>query len=398
MNRRHFLSFAAALPGMGEELEESKPIPEPHFPSRLYCFVWRNWELANTERLARVLGTAEGNVLALGRSMGLPRKPRLTDDQLRRLYITVIRQNWHLLPEEQLMELLGWDRNKFEYTLKEDDFLDVKLGRNKPRCERLRYEAPSPAERRRAGEIRRTLERVFGKQLHEAGQPPFHFVEELSSLAIEPLEGGGTAQASEVDLRDGWEIRPFPGVARERLARYLEQRFGARSAAGAARGIRLRLSAGPIQWEARKDAVTLQAPDEAGLMQAVYLLEDEFERREAPILQLGRREFPDPWPARFLYSYVALYGDPLVDTSADPFPPGYLDKLASRGINGVWLQGVLNTLAPSPIFPEFGEGWEIRLKNLSALCDRAARFGMKVYLYQNEPRAMPAALDRKSVV
>jgi hypothetical protein len=391
MNRRHFLSLAAALPGIGEELEESKPIPEPHFPSRLYCFVWRNWELANIERLARVLRTTTRNVLALGRSMGLPRKPRLTDDQLRRLYITVIRQNWHLLPEEQLMELLGWDRSKFEYTLKEDDFLDVKLGRNKPRCERLLYQPPSAAERQRAGEIRQILDRVFGTSLHEAGQPPFHFVGELSSLAIEPLHGGGAMQASEVDLRDGWGIHPFPGSARAHLARYLEERFGVKGAPEPARGIRLRLSAGPMQWDVQRDAVTLQAADEAGLMQVVYLLEDALERREAPILPLGRREFPAPWSPRFLYSYVALYGDPLVDTSADPFPPGYLDKLARSGINGVWLQGVLNTLAPSPVFPEFGKGWETRLKNLAGLCDRAAQFGMKVYLYQNEPRAMPAS-------
>ena len=30
-----------------------EPIPEPHFPDRLHLFVWRNWELANTDRMAR---------------------------------------------------------------------------------------------------------------------------------------------------------------------------------------------------------------------------------------------------------------------------------------------------------------------------------------------------------
>ena len=77
--------------------------------------------------------------------MGLTTKPHLTEDQLRRIYITVIRQNWHVLPDDQLMELLGWDPQHYEYTLKEDDFLWIKLGLLRPRCGRLRYEEPSAA-------------------------------------------------------------------------------------------------------------------------------------------------------------------------------------------------------------------------------------------------------------
>jgi len=99
-----------------------EPVPEPHFPDRLHLFVWRNWELANTDRMAQVLGTTPEKVLEVGASMGLPTKPHLNEDQLRRIYITVIRQNWHVLPDDQLMELLGWDRQHYEYTLKEDDF------------------------------------------------------------------------------------------------------------------------------------------------------------------------------------------------------------------------------------------------------------------------------------
>ena len=75
------------------------PIPEPHFPNRLFLFVWRNWELANTDRLAKVLNTSERSVLKLGAMLGLPEKQRLTHDQLRRIYTTVIRQNWHVLPQ-----------------------------------------------------------------------------------------------------------------------------------------------------------------------------------------------------------------------------------------------------------------------------------------------------------
>ena len=130
------------------------PLAEPHFPDRLHQFVWRNWELANVDRMADVVGCRPEDILSIGSSLGLPRKPDLTDDHLRRIYITVIRQNWHLLPNDQLIRLLGWTDERLRFTLKEDDFLNVKLG-PKPDCPRLMYAPPDAEARRRAAEIRR---------------------------------------------------------------------------------------------------------------------------------------------------------------------------------------------------------------------------------------------------
>lgn len=103
---------------------------------------------------------------------------------------------------------------------------------------------------------------------------------------------------------------------------------------------------------------------------------------------------PPPKPAgglRFIYSYFALFGDPLMNPELDPFPDGLLQRLVALGVNGVWMHTVLYTLAPSATFPEFGAGWETRLANLRKLVERAGRYGIAVYLYMNEPRAMPAA-------
>jgi hypothetical protein len=187
MNRRFFLKatpavFAASnwvLPhSSAQALPPVEAIAEDHFPSRLHQFVWRNWELANLDRMAKVLQARPGQLLAVGASMGLPPKRTLTDDQLRRIYITVIRQNWHLLPENQIIDLLGWDEAKYRFTLKEDDFLDIKLGRVKPACEPLRYSRPSPDQERRAREIRALLTKWFGRRLNEPGEPLFAFVRE----------------------------------------------------------------------------------------------------------------------------------------------------------------------------------------------------------------------------
>ncbi|MGQ9649970.1 MAG: hypothetical protein ACUVXJ_07655 [Phycisphaerae bacterium] len=267
-----------------------KPIEAPHFPGRLHTFVWRNWESADLSEMARVLGTTEDNIRAIGESMGLPEHAPITETQKRRGYIGLIRRNWHLPNYDQLLLLLGWNEEKLAYTLKEDDFLWHKLGALKPDCPPLRYEPPSEATQRRCAEIKELVRTRFGEAFAQPGQPRFAFVDDLSG--------------------------PVPGH-------------------------------GPL-----------------------------------PVT--------DDAPIRFLYSYFALFGDPLLDARFDPYPDGLLQRLAGLGVNGVWLHVVLRDLAPSKDFPEFGEGHETRLANLRQLVQRARKHGVKVYLYMNEPRWMPS--------
>src|SRR4030095_7254514 len=217
INRRTFLNQASAstlaIPWLWEnnlraQISQTNPapVPEPHFPDRLHLFVWRNWELANAARMAEVLGTSEEKVREIGVSLGLPAKPQLTPDQLRRIYITVIRQNWHVLPEDQLIRLLGWDRAHYEFTLKEAEFLDHKLGFKKPQCEPLRYETPSPRARQRAAEIKRTIQKTFGSSFQEPGEAAFRFVEDLSSTSFDRIRVPETrASREEIDL-SGWTM------------------------------------------------------------------------------------------------------------------------------------------------------------------------------------------------
>ncbi|HLV02247.1 MAG TPA: alpha-amylase family protein, partial [Acidobacteriota bacterium] len=87
--------------------------------------------------------------------------------------------------------------------------------------------------------------------------------------------------------------------------------------------------------------------------------------------------------------YFALFGDPLMEDDIDPFPDEYLKRLSRLGVTGVWLQGILRNLATSEVFPEFGEGADKRLESLRDLVTRAGEQGLKIYLYLNEPRAMP---------
>ena len=113
-----------------------------HFPDRVHAFVWRNWNLVPVERMAATIQAEASQILDTGRSMGLSDPPTISTDQWLRSYITIIRANWHLLPFEQLLTLLDWEAEKLAYTLREDDFLWIKLGSDKPACEPLRYTEP----------------------------------------------------------------------------------------------------------------------------------------------------------------------------------------------------------------------------------------------------------------
>ncbi len=266
-----------------------KPVSLPHFPSRLHAFVWRNWPLVTPERMAQVVGAKPADIKRLGRAMGLGDPPHITRDQQARSYLTVIKRNWHLLPYEQLLQLLGWTPEQMAFTLREDDFLWVKLGNLKPQCEPLFYQPPDEKALRREQEIAQIVREEFSADASRAEEPLFSFVTELSR-------------------------RPH------------------------------QLS-------------TLNPQPAANL--------------------------------RFCYSYFALYGDPLLEKHADPYPDGLLARLAQAGVNGVWLQAVLHKLAPFPWEPERSERHQERLKNLRALVARARKHGIKILLYLNEPRALP---------
>lgn len=108
-----------------------------------------------------------------------------------------------------------------------------------------------------------------------------------------------------------------------------------------------------------------------------------------PACPVPKPEGDSPFEVRFIFSYFASYGDPLIDPEISSYPEGLLQRLAANGVNGVWLHTVLRTLAKDPAFPEFGAGCEKRIENLKTLVARAKKYGISVYLYLNEPRAVP---------
>ena len=107
------------------------------------------------------------DVTALAESMGLPPAATIPPEMKTRGYITLIRRNWHLLPYDQLLELLEMTPERLAFTLREDDFLWIKLGRLKPKCEPLRYHAAG-----RGGAAPRGRDSPRGRGGFRRGDPP----------------------------------------------------------------------------------------------------------------------------------------------------------------------------------------------------------------------------------
>ena len=288
--RQAFALSVLELPG---ESCTNAPVSHAPFPDRLSAFVWRNWFCVDKSRLAEVVGAAEEDLTSLAVEMGLPPNPSVEPEWGKRGYFTVIRRNWHLLDYGQMLALLGWTRERMHYHLLNDDYMFSKLGRIKPKCGMLTWNAAEAEKHRTA---RRRIAAILKEEGADdfSGEPRFGFLGRLSS-------------------DDGARARTPPG---------------------------------------------------------------------------------DGWP-RISTGYFADCLDPLWDDEIGSFPDGLLARYADAGVNGIWLHVVLRTLAKDPFFVEFGEGAGRRQRNLRRLVERAAKHGIKVYLYLNEPRPMPPSFFEK---
>ena len=174
------ISLSLAAQTILPEGSAPSPIVAQYFPDRVHAFVWRNWNLVEPARLANLLDTSEQNVVSMAASMGLPDAAPVPPEVKTRGYITILRRNWHILPYSQLLDLLEMNPDQLDFCLREDDFLFHKLGALKPHCEPLRYVTPNEEAKRRAAEIKQTMQKDLGEDLLRPGEPRFQFLQRFS--------------------------------------------------------------------------------------------------------------------------------------------------------------------------------------------------------------------------
>src|SRR5690625_2156691 len=72
--------------------------------------------------------------------------------------------------------------SELDLALKEDDFLYVKLGNLKPKCDVVKFSPPSEQEKKRAAEIKSIMEFHFGGK-SDFGVPRLSFIDSLNTPA-----------------------------------------------------------------------------------------------------------------------------------------------------------------------------------------------------------------------
>ncbi len=261
-------------------VKNDKTLVLEHFPSRFHAAVFRLWETVSAEQIAKALNVSVDVVKKTADDMGLPGQ-KYTERWVKRGYITTIRNAWHILPYDQLLNLLGWTEAKLAAVLKDDDFFGVKLGEFKPYCETVKPEILNETQQAQLSLIKETVQKYFSDMLN--GAPPFDFFEDKGDL----------------------------------------------------------------------------------------------------------QDFAQSDDLRMIYSYCGLYAGMLDNDISMSYPEDLLKMYKSAGINAIWLPVLLYQVVPFTFDESYSTGWEQRQERLRELVQTASKYGIKVYLYLNEPRCMP---------
>ncbi len=254
------------------------------FPEQWQTVIFLNYGYTSVDKIAAILCCDEEIVRKEAERMGL-QNVVYNGIWETKGYITLIRNNWYLLPYSQLLTLLGMTEAKLDYILQNDDFLSVKLGGFKPECEEVRYSPLSEKQKEETQFIADTVCRYHKK----TAVSPFDFFRDKTSL-------------------------------KEKIAS-------------------------------------------------------------------GNR--------RIVHGYLSPCGDVFSVNSETYLPDALLAEYARQGVNGIWLHGVLSALSPYPFDETLCMGYEQRRAEMKRLISRCERYGIKLYLYFNEPRALPESKSGK---
>lgn len=117
----------------------------------------------------------------------------------------------------------------------------------------------------------------------------------------------------------------------------------------------------------------------------------DFEYNVPKITHSGKEKFK----TRIIYAFSGLYQHAFDVDSREFLPDEQLEAYRDLGVNGIWTQGVISQLSEFPFEPSVSSGYEKRLERMRELTERLDKYGIKLYLYINEPRYMPLKFFEK---
>lgn len=254
-------------------------LPENNFPTAWQTVIFRNYGIVKNERICSVLGISEERLICEATRLGL-KSVNYNVKWEKSGYITIIRNNWQLLNYEQLLILLDFSEQKLDFILQNEDFLAVKLGSYKPRCEEIKYYPLNEKEIEKTNEIAKLIEEIILKEDRKV----FDFFDVFKEEKIDAIKTEGI---------------------------------------------------------------------------------------------------------RLIHGYLTPCGDVFLEDDEKYMPDSLLLSYAKVGINAVWVHGLLSALSPYPFDENLSKDYKIRRYKLINLINRCKKYGIKVYLYLNEPRGIP---------
>lgn len=380
-------------------ISKKKTIEFNYFPTKIHALIFRLWKMIPSERIARVLKTTHENVLAAAESMGLTDEGDNFENWIKKGYITIIKAMWHLLPYEQILEILEWDEQRLAYVLKEDDFLGYKLGNEKPFCEKVLYREFTGEEQKQAEKIGAIMKKTVLQYENTAEK-----TQEFDFFNL-PYKSLSVNKKNEVWLTDDWSVELLCDDENAKMyaddfCEFAFEKFGVKFSEKSDKKIIVNINRVMKNEEDHEividsNSITITGASSFGVMRAFYLLMNMAQSSNTLSFEKKRYDKKTVFKTRIIYSFCGLYSDVLDVDNSVSFPEKLLKEYAKRGINGVWIQAVLYKLVPFKYDESLSDGWERRIKNLNNLIKRAQRYGIKVYLYINEPRAMPDSFFEK---
>ena len=374
-------------------IAEKETIEFNYFPTKIHALVFRLWKMIPSEKIAKSLKTTPENIRAVAKSMGLLEEGNNFTNWLERGYITIIKAMWHLIPYEQMLEILEWDEQRLAYVLKEDDFLGIKLGNEKPACERIFYREFTKEENERAEKIAVLMEKTILKYENTNEK-----AEEFDFFNL-PYKTLSVHKKNEVALTEEWSIKllcddNIVKMHAKDFHQFAMEKFGIRFSKKSNKKIIVDICKTMENEEDHEiiiedSYIKITGASAFGVMRAFYFLMNKAESCGTLSFEKKRYNKKTAFKTRIIYSFCGLYSDVLDVDNSISFPDELLKEYARHGINGVWIQAILYKLVPLHGAETVSKGWEKRIENLNNLIKHAIRYGIKIYLYINEPRAMP---------
>jgi len=239
------------------------------------------------------------------------------------------------------------------------------------------------------------------------GEESWAFVEDLKKPLPFVLfwKDGGGPQPGQLDLRPGLAVkRGFPDPKGVLDTAYADlDAFIAFAKLGGNGAIPVTTAKAKTEGteaysiEVTPKGIRLSAGDSEGIRRAIFHLEESMATAEGPFLSPGvvRKK---PWLrnriTRCFFGPIKrppLNRDELMD-EVDYYPDAYLNRLAHEGVNGLWLSVEWADVTKTS-FREPSPDMERRLAKLRRTVEKCARYGIKTWLYSNEPDGFHSADD-----